>query len=83
MVRGVRLADVNPEIGTESDPEKWQDSYEGMIRDEQVVRRLKGGYCWATALSIVDICQTILNNKQDIRPVSTYATVTWDFLVDS
>lgn len=77
--------DLNPKIGTTEDPEQWQKCYDDLLKSEEEIRTLKGGYTWALALSIADICEAILSNSHGIRPVSTFAKVCLAFvrLLDS
>lgn len=72
---GVRLMDLNPRIGTKDDPEQWQECYDELLRNEQIIRNVKGGYTWALALSIASICEAILTNSHGVHPVSIYAKV--------
>ncbi|XP_063838145.1 L-lactate dehydrogenase B chain-like [Ostrinia nubilalis] len=71
-VGGVHLKDLNPDIGTDTDPENWQEIHRQVLQSGQEIRDLKGCNSWASALSITDICSTILNDANCIRPLSTY-----------
>ncbi|KAL0902715.1 hypothetical protein ABMA27_000527 [Loxostege sticticalis] len=71
-VGGVHLKDLNPDIGTDADTEHWQGIHRLVLQSDQEVRELKGSNSWATALSITDICFSILNDANCIRPLSTY-----------
>lgn len=74
-VGGVHLKDLNPDIGTDADTEHWQGIHRLVLQSDQEVRELKGSNSWATALSITDICSSILNDANCIRPLSTYIKV--------
>ncbi|RVE53081.1 hypothetical protein evm_002178 [Chilo suppressalis] len=69
---GVHLQRLNPDIGTENDPENWAELHRQVLLGEQEVRDHKGGNSWATALSIADICASVLYDKNCVRPLSTY-----------
>lgn len=67
--------DLNPEIGTKEDPERWQEFYNELLQNEQNIRKMKGGYTWAMALSVASICEAILTNSHSVHSISTYAKV--------
>ncbi|GLH00207.1 L-lactate dehydrogenase [Gryllus bimaculatus] len=71
-VAGVRLRDLNPNIGTENDPEKWTDLHTRVIRSAYEVINLKGYTSWAIGLSTAHIVKAILGNTLQVLPVSTY-----------
>lgn len=72
---GVLLRDLNPDIGTDQDPENWQEIHRQVVQSNQDIRDLKGYHSWAAALSITDLCAAILNDTNSVRPVSTYVKV--------
>lgn len=71
-VAGVRLRDLNPNIGTDNDPEKWTDLHVRVIKSAYEVISLKGYTSWAIGLSTNFIVKAILGNTLQVMPVSTY-----------
>ncbi|CAH1647844.1 unnamed protein product [Spodoptera littoralis] len=71
-IGGVLLKDLNPQIGTDKDPECWYELYEDAVKAEGLVRQLKGCVSWSLALGVADICKCIFNNANKVLPVSTY-----------
>lgn len=72
---GVLLKELNPDIGTDMDPENWQEIHRQVVQSTQEIRDLKGYNSWAAALSITDICSAVLNDANCVRPLSTYVKV--------
>lgn len=71
-IAGVRLKDINPQIGTERDPESWSEVHEEVMKSADKVRQLKGNSSWAVALAVSDLCRAIFTNKNTVIPVSTH-----------
>ncbi|KAH9644220.1 hypothetical protein HF086_008709 [Spodoptera exigua] len=71
-VAGVLLKDLNPQIGSDKDPECWFELYNDAVNAENLVRNLKGCVTWSLALGVANICKCIFNNSNKILPVSTY-----------
>ncbi|KAJ8737330.1 hypothetical protein PYW07_000601 [Mythimna separata] len=71
-VAGVRLADLNPQIGLEEDPEMWQDLYTEAVTTDDEVRQLKGTVSWSVGLAVAEICNAIFSNTYTVLPVSTH-----------
>ncbi|XP_067012117.1 L-lactate dehydrogenase [Anabrus simplex] len=71
-VAGVRLRDLNPNIGTENDPENWKEIHQQVVNSAYEVIKLKGYTSWAIGLSVANIAQAILGNSLSVMPVSTY-----------
>ncbi|PZC81885.1 hypothetical protein B5X24_HaOG211898 [Helicoverpa armigera] len=71
-IAGVRLVDVNPQIGTDKDPEMWNEVYRDAVRCDGLVRQLKGNVCWSIGLAVAEICKAIFTNSYTVLPVSTY-----------
>ncbi|XP_071054608.1 L-lactate dehydrogenase-like isoform X2 [Onthophagus taurus] len=49
-VAGVRLIDLNPRIGTKSDPEHWGLVHKKVIEGANEVTKLKGNTCWSVGI---------------------------------
>ncbi|TMW41439.1 hypothetical protein DOY81_013481 [Sarcophaga bullata] len=65
-IAGVRLRELNPNIGSSEDPEKWNEVH------KQVVDSAYEGYTsWAIGLSTAALTSAILRNTSAIVAVST------------
>uniref|UniRef100_A0A2A4K4H4 L-lactate dehydrogenase n=1 Tax=Heliothis virescens TaxID=7102 RepID=A0A2A4K4H4_HELVI len=71
-IAGVRLVDLNPQIGTDKDPEMWNELFVAAVRSDSLVRHLKGTVSWSVGLAVAEICKAILKNSYTVFPVSTY-----------
>ncbi|KAF7381819.1 hypothetical protein HZH68_015692 [Vespula germanica] len=70
-VAGVQFRDIIPNIGLETDEEKWYEISREVVRLGSVVRCLKGYTNVAIGLCVADIVNAILGNTQRILNVST------------
>ncbi|EFN62195.1 L-lactate dehydrogenase [Camponotus floridanus] len=70
-VAGVQFRDIIPNIGLETDDERWHEIVKEVVKLGPMVRCLKGYSNTAIGLSAVDIIIAILRNTQAIIPVST------------
>ncbi|XP_031827876.2 L-lactate dehydrogenase [Nomia melanderi] len=70
-VAGVQFRDILPNIGLETDDERWFEVAKEVIRLGPTVRCLKGYTNTAIGLSVADIVNAILSNSQRVMPVST------------
>ncbi|KAJ8737506.1 hypothetical protein PYW08_000101 [Mythimna loreyi] len=71
-VAGVRLADLNPQIGLDEDPEMWKDLFQEAVNTDETVRQLKGTVSWSVGLAVAEICNAIFTNSYTVLPVSTH-----------
>lgn len=74
-VAGVRLAEINPSIGTDADTEKWGDLHHQVVNSAYEVIRLKGYTSWAIGLSVASLASAILRNTYNVHAVSTLVKV--------
>lgn len=74
-VAGTRLIELNPAIGTDEDPENWKDVHKKVVSAAYDVIKLKGHTCWAIGLCASHIVESILQNMNNVLPVSTYIKV--------
>lgn len=74
-IAGVRLSDLNPKIGSDSDPENWKETHEAVVKSAYEVIRLKGYTSWAIGLSLSQLARAILTNAMSVHAVSTYIKV--------
>ncbi|XP_072256488.1 L-lactate dehydrogenase B chain-like [Pyxicephalus adspersus] len=70
-VAGVSLQSLNPEIGTDNDPENWKQVHKDVVASAYEVIRLKGYTNWAIGMSVADLAESILKNLNRVHPVST------------
>lgn len=74
-VAGVRFCEINPNIGTENDPEKWYELHSDVVNSAYEVIKLKGYTSWAIGLSVASLSSSILRNTSNIHAVSTLVKV--------
>ncbi|KAF8569367.1 hypothetical protein P879_03924 [Paragonimus westermani] len=72
-VAGVRLSLSNPKIGTEEDPEDYEQIHKDVVNSAYEIIRLKGYTSWAIGLTCRSLCNSILNNLHAVYPLSTCA----------
>ncbi|XP_033619191.1 L-lactate dehydrogenase A-like 6B [Fukomys damarensis] len=70
-VAGVPLKDVNTAIGTDEDPEQWENVHKEVIDSAYEIIKRKGYTSWAIGLSVADLTESILKNLRRTHPVST------------
>ncbi|XP_055989101.1 L-lactate dehydrogenase C chain-like [Sorex fumeus] len=70
-IAGVPLKVLNPQLGTDSDKEKWKHIHKQVVQSAYEVIKLKGYTSWAIGLSVADMSATILKNLRRVHPVST------------
>ncbi|KAG8138437.1 putative L-lactate dehydrogenase protein [Naja naja] len=70
-VAGVSLQDLNPQMGTDQDPEEWKKVHKQVVESAYEVIKLKGYTNWAIGFSVADLLETILKNLSRVHPVST------------
>lgn len=70
-IAGVRLADLNRQIGTNYDCENWSEVHEEVVQSAYKVIKMKGYTSWAIGLSLAQLARAILNNTHAVHPVST------------
>ncbi|XP_037937934.1 L-lactate dehydrogenase [Teleopsis dalmanni] len=70
-IAGVRLRELNPNIGSVEDPEKWNEVHKQVVDSAYEVIRLKGYTSWAIGLSVAALASSILRNSSSVVAVST------------
>ncbi|XP_053760297.1 L-lactate dehydrogenase A-like 6A [Panthera pardus] len=70
-IAGVPLKDLNSDIGTDNDPEKWKNVHKDVIASAYEIIKMKGYTNWAIGLSVADLTESILRNLRRVHPVST------------
>lgn len=74
-VAGVRLRDLNENVGTDDDPEQWGKLHKQVVDSAYEVIKLKGYTSWAIGLSVSHLASAILRNSNQVHAVSTLVTV--------
>lgn len=74
-IAGVRLRELNPNVGTAEDPEKWCDLHKEVVNSAYEVIRLKGYTSWAIGLSVASLASALLRNTNNVHAVSTLIQV--------
>ncbi|XP_060033045.1 L-lactate dehydrogenase A-like 6A isoform X2 [Erinaceus europaeus] len=70
-IAGVPLKDLNPDIGTNKDPEQWGNVHQDVVSSGYEILKKKGYTCWGVALSVTDLTESIVKNLRRVHPVST------------
>jgi L-lactate dehydrogenase len=70
-VAGVRLREINPNAGCESDTEEWGKLHKSVVDAAYEVIKLKGYTSWAIGLSCADLASAIFRNTNAVKAVST------------
>lgn len=76
-VAGVRLRELNPTIGTDADPEKWNELHSEVVNSAYEVIKLKGYTSWAIGLSVAALVSSIFRNTNNVHAVSTLVNVSF------
>lgn len=71
-IAGVNLRELNPALGTDSDPEDWKKIHKDVINAAYDIIKLKGYTSWAIGLSVASLTHTILHNSSNVHAVSTF-----------
>lgn len=74
---GVRLREINPNIGTEKDEENWSDLHSEVVNSAYEVIKLKGYTSWAIGLSVASLASAMLRNTNNVHAVSTLVSVSF------
>ncbi|EGW00382.1 L-lactate dehydrogenase A chain [Cricetulus griseus] len=70
-VAGVSLKNLNPELGTDTDKEQWNEVHKQVVDSAYEVIKLKGYTSWAIGLSVADLAESIMKNLRRVHPIST------------
>ncbi|OAD55417.1 L-lactate dehydrogenase [Eufriesea mexicana] len=73
-VAGVRLRDLNENVGTDKDMENWGELHKQVIDSAYEVIKLKGYTSWAIGLSVSNLASAILRDSNQVHAVSTMVT---------
>ncbi|KAF9800355.1 hypothetical protein SFRURICE_015865 [Spodoptera frugiperda] len=70
-IAGVRLRDLNKNIGLDSDEENWKETHTQVVQSAYEVIKLKGYTSWAIGLSLTQLVKAILTNAASVHAVTT------------
>ncbi|EPQ11846.1 L-lactate dehydrogenase A-like 6B [Myotis brandtii] len=70
-VAGVPLRDLNAQLGTDQDPERWKDVHKEVVASPYEIIKTKGYTSWAIGLSVADLAESVLRDLRRVHPVST------------
>lgn len=77
-VGGTRVKDLNPNFGSEGDPENSLDIHKQVIAGAGDIIALKGYTSWGIGATVAHIVRSILRNTLAVVPVSTFVKVWFD-----
>lgn len=69
-VAGVRLRDLNPDIGTPNDPDKYNELHMEVVNSAYEIIKLKGYTSWAIGLSVASLVSSIMKNQRRCYAIS-------------
>ncbi|XP_003797903.1 L-lactate dehydrogenase A-like 6B [Otolemur garnettii] len=70
-IAGVPLKTLNSDIGTDKDPEQWENIHKEVIASAYEIIKMKGYTNWGIGVSVADLTESILKNLKRTHPVST------------
>nr|XP_033808827.1 L-lactate dehydrogenase B chain [Geotrypetes seraphini] len=70
-VAGVCLQSLNPQLGSDKDPENWKSVHKMVIESAYEVIKLKGYTNWAIGNSVANLSESLVKNLSRVHPVST------------
>ncbi|XP_074101265.1 L-lactate dehydrogenase A-like 6A [Cotesia typhae] len=71
-VMGIKLKDINKEIGNKFDPEGWSELHNKVVSSTDDLIRKKGYCCWGVGLCVAEIVDAIIRNTCVCLTVSTF-----------
>ncbi|KAJ8945960.1 hypothetical protein NQ318_016788 [Aromia moschata] len=71
-IAGVSLKELNPDIGSDKDPENWKQVHKDVVAAAYDVIKLKGYTSWAIGLSVANLVRSILRNTNNVHAVSVF-----------
>ncbi|XP_017881354.1 L-lactate dehydrogenase A-like 6A [Ceratina calcarata] len=71
-VMGIKLKDINKDIGTKADPESWGELHAKVIDCDNDLISRKGYRCWGTGICAAEVVDAIVRNTCICITVSTY-----------
>ncbi|XP_018335394.1 L-lactate dehydrogenase-like [Agrilus planipennis] len=69
---GVRLKDINADIGTDEDPEDWNYIHKEIVKNSNCIKSIKGHEALSMAQAMAKITSAILEDTRECMPVSTH-----------
>lgn len=72
---GMKLRDINNEIGKKSDPESWGELHDKVVSSNGDMIRNKGCCNWGAGICVGEIVDAIVRNTCACMTVSTFVKV--------
>uniref|UniRef100_A0A2I3GUH5 Lactate/malate dehydrogenase N-terminal domain-containing protein n=1 Tax=Nomascus leucogenys TaxID=61853 RepID=A0A2I3GUH5_NOMLE len=69
-VAGVSLRTLHPDLGIDTDKERWKEVHKQVVKRAYEVIKLKGYISWAFVLSVADLAESIMKNLRWVHPIS-------------
>merc|ERR1719369_42437 len=69
-IAGVRLRDLNPDVGTAKDKDGYQHMHKEVVNSAYEIIKLKGYTSWAIGLSVASLVSSIMKNQRRCYSVS-------------
>ncbi|XP_061933389.1 L-lactate dehydrogenase A chain-like isoform X2 [Apis cerana] len=76
-VMGIKLKDINKDIGTKADPESWGELHAKVIDCDNDLISRKGYRCWGMGICAAEVVDAIVRNTCICVTVSTYLKAQW------
>lgn len=77
---GIKLKDINKDIGTKSDPESWGELHTKVIDSDSDLIARKGYRSWGIGICATEVIDAIVRNTCICITVSAYLKVNIFFL---
>lgn len=72
---GVKLRDINKDIGLKKDPEHWNELHEQVVNANDDLISRKGHSSWGIGICVSEIVEAIVRNTKACITVSTFIKV--------
>ena len=73
---GIKLKDINKDIGTKTDPESWGELHAKVVESDKDLITRKGYRCWGIGICAAEVVDAIVRNTCICITLSTYLKVT-------
>ncbi|KAK9296445.1 hypothetical protein QLX08_009547 [Tetragonisca angustula] len=71
-VMGIKLKDINKDIGTKTDPESWGELHAKVVESDKDLITRKGYRCWGIGICAAEVVDAIVRNTCICITLSTY-----------
>lgn len=80
---GVKLKDINKDIGNKIDPEGWNIIHDKVINIDDELIKNKGHSSWGVGICVGEIVDAVIRNTCVCMTVSTYIKVNSLLLIEN